>query len=106
MLQGELARVNRKLSEPLRDRLVPKPGTVRHAALAAVRNGRESLIDITDTVSQDLGRQVVKNSVANELRALRNTGLVYHADHRWYPVKKAQGTAGAELALGQPDDAA
>lgn len=80
----QLFEANAKLAKAAETKPLAKPGTVKHATLAAVRSGRCYLLDITASVSIDMGRTVVKNQVANELRVLRNQGILLHADRRWY----------------------
>jgi hypothetical protein len=80
----QLCETNAELAKAAETKPLTKPGTVKHAALAAVRSGRCYLLDITEFVSIDMGRAVVKNQVANELRVLRSQGILLHADRRWY----------------------
>ncbi len=85
-IHSELANINRQLAERIRDKLAPQPGSVKHAALSAVKSGHERLKDIIPVVAKELGRGISKQATANALVELRTVGLVLHADRRWMPV--------------------
>jgi hypothetical protein len=94
-LLADLAAVNERLSQPGGDKSPTRPGTVKHAALASIRGGQETLIGITASVCESLGRSISKNQVSNNLRDLRAMGLVVQANNRWYAVNLDHAALGS-----------